>query len=206
MLTLYGTSKTRAFRCLWLLEECGASFQHVPLNPKKGEQYQEPYKSILLSRKVPYLEDADVKIFESAAICIYLSRRFERSDLWPTSPTQEAYAMQWLSYLLQEIDPQLYMATLHSKLLPEDQRVKAVVDYALASLKRPLQVLSKHIQESRNDASGFMLQEFSLVDIFTSQCISWLQWIAPEICDQSLLDYNKPLIQRAAYQKAKTYA
>jgi len=67
---LIGSGKFRPFRNLWMLEELGIAYEHVPAKPHSAESRANPG----FPNKVPSLVVAgEVTLFESAAIVEYLN-------------------------------------------------------------------------------------------------------------------------------------
>jgi len=68
---LYYFPKTRAMRPRWCLEEMGIPYElmRVYITQTDKQEYQKLHPH----GKVPVLVDEDVTIFESAAICAYLT-------------------------------------------------------------------------------------------------------------------------------------
>ena len=73
MYTIIGTAKSRSFRVLWMLEELGQAYRHVPANPH-GEGVVE----FNPAGKVPVLIDDGTPITDSTAILTYLADRHGR--------------------------------------------------------------------------------------------------------------------------------
>eukprot|EP00537_Pseudo-nitzschia_pungens_P009125 CAMPEP_0172380264 /NCGR_PEP_ID=MMETSP1060-20121228/70350_1 /TAXON_ID=37318 /ORGANISM="Pseudo-nitzschia pungens, Strain cf. cingulata" /LENGTH=290 /DNA_ID=CAMNT_0013108017 /DNA_START=125 /DNA_END=994 /DNA_ORIENTATION=- len=69
---LLGTAQSRAFRCLWMLEELGLDYQHVPAKPQS-----ESVKRYNPLGKIPVLVDNDgLVLFESGAILSHLGDKY----------------------------------------------------------------------------------------------------------------------------------
>ena len=68
MYQVVGTIRSRAFRVLWMLEELGEPYEHVPAQPR-SEQASE----VNPAGKVPTLVDNGVAITDSTAIIQYLA-------------------------------------------------------------------------------------------------------------------------------------
>ena len=61
MLKLYGSARSRAARCLWMLEEIGQPYEHIDL---AGMDQDATLKTVTLINpigKVPALEDGEIK-------------------------------------------------------------------------------------------------------------------------------------------------
>jgi glutathione S-transferase len=93
VIRLYGTSNTRAFRPLWMLEELGLPFEHVKLDFAKGETRSADFLRLNPNGHVPVLVDGDLVLFESMAINLYLAERYGGGTLRPDSPEDRARAV-----------------------------------------------------------------------------------------------------------------
>jgi glutathione S-transferase len=195
---IYGSAKTRTFRPLWALEECQLTYDHIPIDPKTGEHRQGELRQRIKTGKVPYLVDGNLELFESAAICLYIARIADRQDLWPSqNPGQEALAQQWLSFAQQELDPYLWLSTLHGKFLPESQRIAQIPPYCLSYLQRSLVTLEQGLGHN----SYLLGETFSLADIMVGHCLLWTRMIAKDLLSESLVQYLQRLRERPAFVK-----
>ena len=70
-LTLIGHGAFRSFRNMWLLEELGVPYTHVPARPQSREA-----KAVNPFGKIPTLQDGDFTMYESGAINAYLADKF----------------------------------------------------------------------------------------------------------------------------------
>ena len=66
--TLHGIAGSRAIRCLWMLEELGQAYDHLPARPASDEA-----KAYNPSGKVPVLIAEGVTLTDSVAIMTYLA-------------------------------------------------------------------------------------------------------------------------------------
>jgi glutathione S-transferase len=73
---LYYNPKSRAAIAKWMLDECGADYEIVPIDFTKREHKTPEFLKINPAGKLPALVDGEVKIFEGAAICLYLGDKF----------------------------------------------------------------------------------------------------------------------------------
>ncbi|MCC7412595.1 MAG: glutathione S-transferase family protein [Gammaproteobacteria bacterium] len=166
MIKIYGQMMSRAPRCLWLLEEAGVPYQHVPVNQQAGEAQKPEFLAINPNGKVPALEDGDVKLFESMAINLYLGRKYGK-DLWPASEADQARAIQWSFWGMTEIEPPLITILVQQMFTPDDQKMPDRIEDAKASLPRPLKVLEDHLK-NRSYLLGdkFTVADLNLASIF----------------------------------------
>ena len=73
---LYYWPHTRAFRVRWLLEELQLPYKLEYINLFKGETNSEAYKTVHPLGYLPAIEVDDRTMFESGAICAWLSDKF----------------------------------------------------------------------------------------------------------------------------------
>ncbi len=66
MTTLYGSSKSRAARSLWALEELGVKYEHVPVTPPEAKSPDNLKRNP--NGHIPVLEDDGLIVWESCEI------------------------------------------------------------------------------------------------------------------------------------------
>src|SRR5215471_8040524 len=77
MMKLFGQARSRASRSLWMLEEIGIPYQHVPVRPYTESRSAE-YLRINPNGRIPCLDDDGFIIWESLAINLYLAEAVSR--------------------------------------------------------------------------------------------------------------------------------
>ena len=77
MLQLYGNPRSRAMRCLWMLEEMGEAYQLIEKSTRTDELQTAEYLRLNPNARIPTLVDGDVVLWESMAINL-TSRRSMR--------------------------------------------------------------------------------------------------------------------------------
>ena len=108
MITVYGTANTRAFRVLWMLEELGVQYRHVPSDFASGETRTLAFLEINPNGHVPALVDGDLRLFESLAINLYLAERYGAVGFWPASLPDRARAVQWSFWVMTECEARTF--------------------------------------------------------------------------------------------------
>ncbi|MCO5132589.1 MAG: glutathione S-transferase family protein [Xanthobacteraceae bacterium] len=111
MMKLYWSPRSRAFTTLWLLEETGQPYERVLTEIAAGAQKAPEYLKINPMGKVPALQDGDVTIAETAAICAYVAERVPEAKLAPPlgDPRRGKY-LQWLFFAPGCIEPAILQA------------------------------------------------------------------------------------------------
>ena len=144
-LRIYGIAASRAIRALWMAEELGLAYEHVPIHYRDdpdgplGKNNPEFRRANPLGR-VPAIDDDGYTLWESMAINLYLARKHGKG-LWPATVEGEGLAFQWSFFAVTEIDPAINEWARHRIVLPEAERDPKVAAAALEKLQRPLAVV-----------------------------------------------------------------
>jgi glutathione S-transferase len=160
MIKLYGSARSRAARCLWMLEELGQPYEHLDLADLDAEEALATVTDVNPIGKVPALEDDGIKLFESMAINLYLAAKYA-SPLWPTDIGDQGRATAWSIWGMTETEPPLAQLFLERVIRTEDQRDPQNEAQALAVLHRPLNALELYL-----DGLPYLLgQQFTVADL-----------------------------------------
>jgi glutathione S-transferase len=105
---LYYNPRSRAVVSKWMLDECGAGYEIVTIDFEKGEHKSPEFLKINPAGKLPALVDGESKIFESAAICLYLGDKFAEAKLAPkiNAPERGRY-LSLMVYSTSQLEPAL---------------------------------------------------------------------------------------------------
>ena len=102
---LYWSPGTRALRAVWMLEEAGLDYERVAVDLSGPERTPE-FLAASPMGKVPALEDGDVRMWESAAICMYLADRYAPGRLAPAlDGTGRGAYLQWMFFTPGAVEP-----------------------------------------------------------------------------------------------------
>ena len=71
MLRLYGNPRSRAARCLWMLEEMGGPYELVEKSTRADDLQSDEYLRLNPSARIPTLVDGELVLWESMAINLY---------------------------------------------------------------------------------------------------------------------------------------
>ena len=137
---LFGTSRSRALRALWGIEEAGIAYTHVPLG-FGAEAKAADYLAVNPNGRIPALVDGELRLFESMAINLYLAKRYGGA-LYPSDAAGEALAWQWSVWAISEIEPLQMRIVVDQLFTAPDKRNPEAVQRAVRGLQRPLQVLN----------------------------------------------------------------
>jgi glutathione S-transferase len=117
---LYYNPQSRAVIAKWMLDECDAQYQIVPIDFTKREHKSPEFLKINPAGKLPALEDGESKIFEGAAICLYLADKFPQAHLAPkiSAPERGRY-LSLMVYSTSQLEPAMGDALLKVESLPQ---------------------------------------------------------------------------------------
>ena len=170
-ITIYGISSSRALRSLWAIEETGVEYAHVQTS-FSGDSKQPEYLAINPNGRVPALVDGDLKLFESMAINLYLTKTYAPA-LYPSDAAGEALANQWSVWGISEIEPLQMQLVIQRVFTPEDKRDQGVIDGATKALGRPLKVLDAALS-----SSPYLLgDDFSVADLNVAAVMLLLEMV-----------------------------
>ena len=114
-----GSKGSRVSRVLWMLEELGEPYEFVAVKLRSPEAY-----ALNPSGKVPVLIDGDLKITDSAAICVYLADKHAEKGFGANSGLAGRAEMDsWMHFAQSEFEAPLWNKLRHRFLLPKEVRV-----------------------------------------------------------------------------------
>jgi glutathione S-transferase len=174
MLKLYYVPRTRATRPRWLLEELGLPYELVRLDAKGGATRTPEHLARHPLGHVPALEDGDVRIFESGAICFHLAERYGEGKLLPPPGTAaRAEAYQWLAFALTELEPPLV------EISAEQRRPEGQADPArIAAAKERFRAAAKVVDAAVEGRTFLLGDAFGAADVVLGAVLSWGKFLA----------------------------
>jgi glutathione S-transferase len=140
-LRIYGIARTRAFRPLWLAEELGLDYEHIPIEIGDAGARTPEFLAINPNGRLPVIDDGGFVLFESLAITLYLAKKRSSGGLYPDNLQDEARVWQWTLWAVTEVDRGVNIWSLHAIRLPPPERDTAKRAEALAVLASPFKVL-----------------------------------------------------------------
>ena len=141
MLQLYGNSRSRAMRCLWMLEEVGEPYQLIEKSTRADDLQSAEYLRLNPNARIPTLVDGEVVLWESMAINLYLAQKHE-GPMHCAGPEVLGLAAQWSFWAVLEMEALLLDLLLHRAVLPEFARDASYAERDELLLRKPLGVLN----------------------------------------------------------------
>jgi glutathione S-transferase len=141
MIKLFGQSRSRAGRSLWMLEEIGIPFEHVPIRAYT-ESRTPDYLRINPNGHIPSLDDDGFILWESLAINLYLAEAYAQAPLWPADARGRGLAYQWSFWAANEIEPRIVSIAKGLSKTPPDE---AAVASEMPKLADALHILDRKL-------------------------------------------------------------
>lgn len=194
---LYGIGKTRWNRPYWLMREMDVDFEEVIVDPRIGEHLTDEFRALNPNGKLPVLVDGDFVLFESVAICHYLTEKYPDKGMMPSDPLQRALAHQWIMFCATELESALWRVDKHTFVYPEEKRIPADIELAKQDYLSSAKVLDKAME----DREFILGDRFSVADVILGYVIIWAGWEKLLGKTPNLLRYRDSLMGRPALPK-----
>ena len=198
MIKVYGTSRSRAARALWALEELGLKYEHAPVNAS-GESRKPEHLKINPNGHIPAIDDNGTIIWESMAINLYLAEKYGKGGLWPATVEQHGACYQWSFWGMTEVEPQLMTVFLNRLILPAEQRNEQAAAKAIEQMKTPLKVLDDHL----HNGEYLLGKEFTIADLNAASVLSLASFVQLDLSPTPAAQkWLQKCVSRPANQKA----
>ncbi len=167
-LRIYGIARTRAFRVLWVANELGLAYEHLPIEIGGDGARSAEFIAINPNGRLPFIVDDGFALYESLAITLYLAKKHSPGTLYPGTLEGEAKAWQWSFWAIAEVDRGVNIWSLHAVRLPPAERDAALRDEALNVVAAPFKVLDAALAKTPYLLGG----DFTVADLNVAAVIS----------------------------------
>ncbi|WP_439561305.1 glutathione S-transferase family protein [Roseinatronobacter sp.] len=191
MYTVIGKANSRATRVLWMLEELGQSYDHVPAAPQS-----EGVVSFNPAGKVPVLIEDGTPITDSTAIIQYLADK-HGAMTYRAGTLDRARQDSLTQFLLDEFDAALWMAARHSFILPAEMRQSAIKESLIWEFANSQKTLVHRMGEG----PFLMGAQMTVPDIILTHCGIWARVAKFPVHEARLSDYLERMTARPALAK-----
>jgi GSH-dependent disulfide-bond oxidoreductase len=158
MIKFYYSLAPNPMKVALFLEEAGLEYEAVPVDTRKGEQFDPKFAALNPNNKVPCIVDGDAVVFDSNAILLFLAEKTGKF-LPANTPAARGQLLSWLMFAASGIGPYSGQAVHFRHFAPEPK------DYAV---KRYLFEANRHygIVNDRLAGRRYMLGDtYTIVDM-----------------------------------------
>ena len=189
-----GSTRTRAFRVVWMLEELELAYDHLDASPGSPE-----VMALTPSGKVPVLLADGVTLTDSTAILTWLADRHGRFT-FPAGSLERARQDGFTGLILDEFEGLLWTAARHSFILPEAMRLPAIKASLMWEFDRNQARLAQRLT-----GPFLMGSEMTVPDLLLAHCLAWATRAKFPQVAPVLADYLQRMEARPAWQRASTH-
>jgi glutathione S-transferase len=158
------------------LAEIGAPYELVLVERDENGRSSAEYLALNPWGKIPTLEDGDLVLTESAAICLHLADRFPEARLAPPVGTRERSELyRWLLWLTNTIQP----AELR-QMYPDRFGPDGVSERAEAELHEHYTLIDGHLA----DRDWLVGDKRTVADLFLFMVTRWGRHLTPPAWDR----------------------
>lgn len=200
MIKIYGSPRSSAGRCYWMLEELGLPYEAVPLDMKNKEHKSEWFLKINPNGKVPVLVDGDFVIWESMAITNYLAKKYN-SPLAPQTPEEEGHIMQWSFWSLVELQEPAVSWLIQEIFVPAEKKNMQVIEDAKTKATGLLKVLDNALNGKKFLAN----ERFTVADLNVASVVNVFAELKYDFSDfKNIQQWLKACSDRPAFHSLAT--
>jgi glutathione S-transferase len=149
MLKIYGAAHSRAFRVIWLANELGVPYEHIPVSfDGENPDCKAPwYLALNPNGRVPAIDDDGFVLWESAAINLYLAAKY-RGALWPSAPQARGVVLQWSFFVANDVEPAVIALLRHRVIFPPERRNATIAEEAERTVLAKFGILEQQLSRT----------------------------------------------------------
>lgn len=157
-----------------LLEEMGLPFELKVVDRANNAHKSAEYLRLNPNGLIPVLVDGDLVLYETAAICLYLTDKYPQYGFAPAVGTVErAHFYKWLMWMTNTLQPSviMYFYTDRYTTATDPAAVAAIKAKAQERMGAMLKQLDDHLAQS--GGPWMMGEKFSVLDIYAFMLGRW---------------------------------
>jgi glutathione S-transferase len=195
-LKIYGTTRSRANRVIWMAEELGIPYETISVD--FAAERDPAHLAVNPNGRVPAIDDDGFHLFESMAINLYLAKK-HGGPLAPRDTAEDALMTQWSFWVITEVEKAALDYLMHSAFLPAEKRDASLPPKALEMLHRPIKVLDQALEKSPHLVGA----RFTAADLNVAVIVVYLN-SAREFLGKypHVADFLQTAVARPAFKKA----
>ncbi|MGH1357556.1 MAG: glutathione S-transferase family protein [Burkholderiaceae bacterium] len=167
-LTVYGIVASRASRTLWMLEELGVAYEHVPQDYKNKATRTDQFRALNPNGHIPVLLDDEIVVWESMATTLYLARKFP-GELGARNLAEEAEILRWTFWVVNECEKDALQVLFHRVVMEASRRDESVARQAEKRLTVPLTIIDAHLASRQWLAAD----RFTVAEVNVASVLAW---------------------------------
>jgi glutathione S-transferase len=180
MLTIYGVYRSRATRNIWLADELGIAFKHVPViqanrvaDPLAADAQLNTASPAFLKvnpgGQIPSIDDDGFVMHQSLAINLYLARK-HGGPLAAANLAEEGLMAMWTLWAGGDVEPHTIQVLYNLVAKPPAERDAKLAAASIEALKRPFATLDMHLAANGGYVVG---HRFTVADINVAEVIRY---------------------------------
>ena len=172
-ITLWGAGTLRAHRVHWALHELNLDYRCEPIQSRSGETLTATYTALNPKQKIPFLQDGEFGLSESAAILNYLFASYgDAAEVYlPQTEQQRARSDEWCYFIMTELDAHsLYIIRRHGDLSAIYGETPVAVASAEQYFLKQMAAVAPRIEAADPYLFGDRL---GVADILLTTCLDW---------------------------------
>lgn len=189
---LFWCPNTRASRVVWMLEEAGVAYDRVLVDIREPDAARDPeFAAASPMGKVPALADGDVRMADSAAICIYVADRYPACRLAPPvdDPRRGAY-LYWMLFTPGVMEPVL------------SERFRGTEPNRFSNGWGDFDAMVETLHEGLGAGPWLLGDEFSAADVMVGSSVLFMQEFDVMPDSERVQAYAERCAARPAYAAA----
>ncbi len=179
MLTIYGVYRSRASRIIWLANEMGIPFKHVPViqanrvpDPlAKGaplNTLSPEFLKVNPFARIPSVDDDGLVLHESLAINLYLTRK-HGGPLAAATPAEDGQIAMWTLWAATEVEPHSIQVLYNMVGKPPAERDVKLATASVEALRSRFAFLDKSVGAGKYLVGG----RFTVADINVAEIVRY---------------------------------
>jgi GST-like protein len=151
MIRFYFSGAPNPTKVALFLEETGLSYEPIPIDTRKGDQFKPEFVKVNPNSKVPAIVDGDAMVFDSNAILLYLAEKTGKF-LPPNTPANRGELLSWLMFVASGVGP-FSGQSVHFKNYAPEKIAYAVTRYSFEAM-RHYTILNERLASRRYMVAG----------------------------------------------------
>lgn len=146
MLKFYFNGSPNPTKVALFLEEAGVDYEPVPVDVRKGDQFDPAFLKVNPNAKVPALVDGATTVFDSNAMLLYLG---EKTGQFMPPTAARGDMLSWLMFVATGVGPFSGQAVHFKHFAPKDQDHSYANERYQYEAMRHYKIIDKHLAKQQ---------------------------------------------------------